>query len=72
MAGSSEDPERQANTDDLILSMGGKVAWFPGERIVYSSSKSTAAVLEYYSSIMLQDGWEESSNIPGKNWGFIR
>jgi hypothetical protein len=72
MAGSQEDAKRQINTDELILSMGGKVNWFPGERKVYSNSKSTDAVLEYFSSVMPQNGWEESSNIPGKNWGFIR
>jgi hypothetical protein len=72
MAGSQEDTQRQANTDELIQSMGGKVDWFPGERMVYSSSKSTNAVLEYFGSSLPQNGWEESSNIPGKNWGFMR
>ena len=72
LAGSREDAGRQADTGATILSMGGKTDWFPGEIRVYSTSRSTDAVLEHFKAALPEAGWEESSNIPGKNWGFVR
>ena len=70
VAGSQEDAQYQADTDATILAMGGKADWFPGERLVDNTSKSTDAVLEYFKTAMLQNGWEESSNISLQKPGF--
>ena len=72
MAGSQEDAHYQADTNATILAMGGKTDWFPGERMVFSTFMSTDSVVENFKAAMPQNGWEESSNIPGKNWGFVR
>lgn len=70
--GSRSDKGKESDLQGLVKVMGGQSDWFVGEARVYMTSATPDQVLQFYKDGLPQQGWKQSSSIPGKNWGFVR